>query len=169
MRARPAPARLLDRFGLESRHDDEGSAGDDGACHDGEAADVRERQAGEPRVAGGVDAKPRSIVARADAATASCVRTTPLGWPDVPERRDDQGVAFLDGQRRPGRACCSPSEPTIRVGRSASSIALRAAGGSRGSERCGGVSGVPDGPECIDKPHATREVECDELGHRPVA
>jgi len=33
----------------------------------------------------------------------------------------------------------------------------------------GRVSCVPDGAEGIDKPHATREVECDELRHRPVA
>jgi hypothetical protein len=42
-------------------------------------------------------------------------------------------------------------------------------GGQTGIQWCRGVSGVPDRPEGIDKPHATREIKCDELGHRPVA
>ena len=36
-------------------------------------------------------------------------------------------------------------------------------------ERCGSVTGVPDGAERVDEPHPAWEIECDELGHWPVA
>ena len=57
----------------------------------------------------------------------------------------------------------------MRVGRSASSITLRAAGGAAGVEGSSGVAGVPDRLESIDEADAARKVECDELRHRPVA
>ena len=46
---------------------------------------------------------------------------------------------------------------------------LAGRGGESGIERCRGVSGVPHGLQGIDKSPPTREVECDEFGHRPVA
>ena len=97
-----------------------------------EPPDVRQRQAGQPRVPGGVDAEPGrgrpgrggdGVVGEHDAlglARRARASRRPA------RRRPRRGC-------RPASACCSPSEPTIRVGRSASSSTWRAAGGSRGS------------------------------------
>ena len=74
----------------------------------------------------------RSDVARAEALIASWVNTTPLGCPDVPDVATTSASPSATGIPSTS-ACCSPSEPTMRVGRSASSIVVRAAGGSRGS------------------------------------
>ena len=74
----------------------------------------------------------RAEVASAEAAMASWVSTTPFGSPDVPEVATTSASPSSTGMP-PAIACWSPSEPTTRVGRSASSITWRAAGGSLGS------------------------------------
>ena len=130
------------------------------------APDVRERQAGQPRVAGGVDAEPADV-ARAEAATASWVSTTPLGWPDVPDVATTSASPSSTGMPS-ASACCSPSEPTI-AGRAQRVEHRGARRGKPGVEGSGSIAGVPDGPEGIDEADATRKVECDELRHRPVA
>ena len=55
---RPERPSLLDGLGLESRQHDDGCAGHDRAGDDGEAPDVRQRQAGQPRVASRVNTEP---------------------------------------------------------------------------------------------------------------
>ncbi len=81
---------------------------------------------------------------------------------------DDQGVALLDGE---ASAQCVLLAVGTDDPRGAEGVEHRVARdeGEPGVERSGGVAGVPDGLECIDETHATREVECDELRHRPVA
>ena len=89
-------------------------------------ADVGERQAGEPAVGAG-STPSRALVARADAATASWVRTTPLGspvcrwWP-----RRGRRPARPARRRAPRRAA-----------------AARAGGGQPRVEGEHGVAGVP--------------------------
>ena len=125
-------ARLLDGFGLESRQDQEGRSRDDRPGDHGRgrrcapAAGRRATSAAPGRRRGARE------VATAEAATASWVSTTPLGCPDVPDVATTSASPSSTGIPS-RRACCSPSEPTMRVGRSASSMAVRAAGGSRGS------------------------------------
>ena len=110
----------------------------------------------------------RAVVARAEAATASWVRTTPFGWPEVPEVATTSASPSSTGNP-------SGSGVLLAVGADDAGRAQRVEHGpARGGreprvERCGGVPGVPDGPEGIDETHPTREIECDELGHRPVA
>ena len=82
----------------------------------------------------------RSEVARAEAARASWVRTTPLGWPDDPLVATTSASPSCVGVP-PAMACCSPSDDTTREGRSAPTSASRAAAGRRGS------SGATASPE----------------------
>ena len=161
------PPGRFDGLGLESRHDHERGPRDDRPGDDGQPSDVGERQAGQPRVPSGIDAEPgRGAPGRRGDGVVG--EHDPLGVTRRARRRDDQRVALLDpdavrkrvlfpvGADDPGRAqrvehdlAGSEREPRV--------------------ERSGGVAGVPDGPERIDKAHPTREVECDELRHRPVA
>ena len=166
------PARapgLFDGLGLEARAGPRaGVPVDDRTGHDGQAADVRQRQAGQPDVTGGVDAEPGRWSPRADAATASWVSTTPLGVPDVPDvattSASPSSTADAVGQRVLLAVRADDPRRAQRVEQH-----LRAARGQPGVERSRGIAGVPDGPQCIDEADATGKVECDELRHRPVA
>ena len=101
--------------------------------------------------------------------TASWVSTTPLGPPDGPD------VAMTSASPAstpapPGNACCSPSEPTITRG--AKRLQHGPAWprpGSRGSRGAAASPVSHTAAQRVDEPRPTWEVECDELGHRPVA
>ncbi len=124
-------------------------------------------EAGKPRVTCGVDGQAARSPA-ADAATASCVSTTPLGWPEVPEVATTSASPASTGQpvrqlallavraHDASRPQCFEQEP----------LGDR---GQPGVERRRRISGVPDRPEGVHKPHPTREVECNEFWHWPVA
>ena len=116
----------------------------------------------------GIDAEPGS--GRASRGGDGFVREhDPLGLTRGPRGHHHECVAFFDSDAVPQSVRCSPSEPTIRVGRSASSRTRDVPGGNLGVERRCRVAGVPHRPEGIDKPPPTREVECHEFWHRPVA
>ncbi len=87
----------------------------------------------------------RRDVARADASTASWVRTTPLGCPAVPERRHDEGVAVVHGHPVGQRVLLAVgADDPGRAKRLEHGAAGR--GGEARVEWCGRVPGVPDGP-----------------------
>ena len=137
------------------------------ARHDGEAANVGERQAREPRMATGVDTK--ALGRRSGRRPDGFVRQHHALWLARRARgRDDERVAFLHAQ--PVWEGVLLAVRTDDPG-GAQRFEHRPAGdgGEARVQRCRGVSGVPDRPEGVDKPHATREIKCDELGHRPVA
>ena len=164
------PARapgLLDRLCLEPGQDDDGGPGHDRTCDDGQAPDVRERQAGQPHVAGGIDAEPcrgrprrrgNGVVGEDDtfgiARRARC--------------RHHERVALLDGDAVGERMLLAVRADDPR---GAQRVEHHVARGEREPwvEGSGGIAGVPDGLEGIDEADATGKVECDELRHRPVA
>ena len=81
---------------------------------------------------------------------------------------DDEGIAVLDPDAV-GHCMLLPigADNPRRTQR----VEQDLAGDRReaGIEGSGGIAGVPHGAQGIDKAHPTREVECDELRHRPVA
>ena len=107
----------------------------------------------------------RSLDARADAATASWVSTTPFGVAGRAACRDHQGVAILDGAaaRQPVLGAVGVADhgdgeggELIRLGRCRESLI----------EREGGVAAVPDAGEGVDEAWPGRQIEGDEVvGH----
>ena len=81
---------------------------------------------------------------------ASCVSTTPFGWPDVPEVATTRASPSSTGM--PSAQCVLLAVGANNPGGS-KSVQHRVAGdeGKTGVERGGSISGVPDGLECIDK------------------
>ena len=85
-----------------------------------------------------------------------------------PRRGEHEGVTGLDGPAAvEGGALARGIDDRAR----GEGGDRRPAGGGREPrvERGGGVTGVPDPPQGIDEGRSAGEVECDELGHPPVA
>ena len=103
------PPGRFDRLRLESGHDEEGGPGDDRAGHDGQPADVRQRQAGEPCVPARVDAErvPRSPWPTPRWRHASARR--PSAGPTCPTWR-------RPGRRPPRRGAPSAERVLLAVG-----------------------------------------------------
>ena len=92
----------------------------------------------------------------------------PLGVARGARRHHDEGVAFFDSDTVPqGVVFAVGADDPGRPERAEDPVTCR--GGKAGVEHRRRVSGVPHRSECIDKPPPTREVKCDEFGHRPVA
>ncbi len=82
--------------------------------------------------------------------------------------RDHEGVAVGDGPAVGQRVLLAVGgDDTGRAQRVEHDPARRA--GQPRVEGSSGVTGVPDGAQRVDEPNPAGEVECDELGHRPVA
>ena len=115
-----------------------------------EPTDVRQRQAGEPRVpAGSMSSRVRGRPGRGRHRVVGEHDT--LGLTRRARGRDDERVAVLDRRcRRAARAARRPS-PTIRVGRRASSSARSRRRRQAWVEGSRGVAGVPDGSERVDE------------------
>ncbi len=88
--------RLLHGVRVEAGLHQQGRAGDDGTRDDGESADVRERQARQPRVARRIDPEPS---AGGDGRCAHGVmgEDDPFRFAGRAARRDDERVAVVDG------------------------------------------------------------------------
>ncbi len=152
---RVAPARAAASTAAASKPGStvSGRARDHGPGHHGQAADVGQRQAGQPVVAG----RPRRAGRWwpvADATTASWVSTTPLRLARRAARGHDQGVARLDrtaarrGAARRRRRASAAGGHGLR----AAPAGRRAAGAASTGQR--GVATVPDPLEGLDEGRA---------------
>ena len=94
--ARPVRPACLNDLGLEPGQHEQRGVGDDGAGHDGEAADVRQGQAGQPRVARRVHSELRrgGPCRRLDGGVREHHALRLAGRAG---RGHDERIAFLDG------------------------------------------------------------------------
>ena len=164
MRSTPRPSHGLDGVRLETGQDENGRVGEDGTCHHRQSADVRQGQAGQPRVAGGVETQPRGGGPRRSG-DGLVGEHDPFGLTRGARGGDDERVALLDGLTVGQGVLLAVGTHDAARSQGVEHGPARHAGQSR-VEGCRGVAGVPDGAERIDEAHATGEVECDELGHR---
>ena len=123
-----------------------------------------ERQAGEPAVPGGIDAE-TALVARAEAATAVWVRTTPFGSPVVPLVATTRASPSLDRSRPRRRGSSGPSVDQHRRAQSGSTT--RASGGLERRVSRGRTASPSSqhAPERLGEGGAARHGEGDEAAH----
>ena len=167
VRHRSRAAHGLHRLGVEARHHHQGGAAVQGAGDHRESTDVGEGQAGQPGVAGGIHAE--ACRGGAGGRRHGLVRQDhPFGSSRRARCGQDQCVALFDTHAAGQRALRTVGADDPRRAQGVEEGLARRMAEAR-IERCRGVPGVPDGPEGVDKPRSTWEVECDELGHRTVA
>ena len=156
------PGRGPDRGGVETVQDVDGHPRDQARVStDSPPMWLRGRQASQRWRSG--RAPRRAEVARAEATTASWVRTTPLGWPVLPlvamTRASPSATARLVTE---APAALGPDDP----GRAQD---LEQGGpGGRGQapvERGDGVARLPGLDERVHEVRPARQVYCDEVGH----
>ena len=131
--------------------------------HHGQTADVGQRQAGHPAVAGRIHPQARPRWPAAEARTASWVRTTPLGSPLVPLVATTRASPASTG--RPAGWGWSPPASTTVEGRRASTRLCDGRPGETRVEGQHGVAGVPGGLQGLHEAGAGREVERYQLRH----
>ena len=126
-----------------------------------------EREARKPGVTCWVDTQAGCGRHRGGGHGVVCEHHT-LRLPRRPRRRHDQRVTGLDRKSIGQFALFAVGADD--AGRS-ERVEQDPLGDRRqpGIERRRGIAGVPDRPEGVHKPHSTREVECNELWHWPVA
>ena len=155
------PVPRADRFRRRSRRARRAaSAGQHGACHDRQAADVRQRQACEPRVIGrshrAAPTSPRPMPARRRG-------SAPRPWgAGRAARGDDQRIAV--STPRPSRRVRARRRRSAGRARSPRArLVARSAAGVDRRER--GIAGIPDPAERVDELVAAGQVDRNEVRH----
>ena len=157
--------RRLHGLWVEPGEDREGGSGRQRSGHDGESADVGQRETRQPVVVRASRRAGRSTRC-AEAATASWVSTTPLGSPVEPLVAITRASPSSTG-RPPGRRCSDPVASRTSVTARAASCADLAGGGSRWSIGKAASPSSHTRMRAVDERRPGGQIEGDELSsHR---